>query len=45
MIHFVFSGIEFALPLVESDPNRKQKNPETSLLGDKETENTSEGEE
>ncbi|XP_072275825.1 protein downstream neighbor of Son [Pyxicephalus adspersus] len=38
-------GIEFSLPLVENDPNRKQKSPETSQLDDKETGNTSEGEE
>ncbi|KAM5147935.1 protein downstream neighbor of Son isoform 2-T2 [Mantella aurantiaca] len=37
-------GIEFSLPLVESDPNRKQKNSETSKSDDKEIGNTCEGE-
>ncbi|XP_018411040.1 PREDICTED: protein downstream neighbor of Son [Nanorana parkeri] len=38
-------GIEFSLPMVENDPNRKQKSSETSHSDDKEIGNTSEGEE
>lgn len=38
-------GIEFSLPLLENDPNRKQKSSETSQPDEKETGNASEGEE